>query len=335
MRTTSGWWLLSMAEVFRRQQLPVKQIFKDAGISLTSLAHVDTRFPQDSVTRLWDSSERASGNDHIGLDVGRQISVSGFPVLGYSLVSAIGLADGFQRFQRYQSMIGESANIQLLMKDGQLALEFAFSGDELALSPHTLDAAMAAMVTMARVLEGQSWHPQRVELSRKSPKDPQVFKDYYGCEVSFSQSRNRMCLDAIALAAQLQQSSLIGDPSADIASFHGQDKPLAELVEMLIQPKLQDGSITKSQVATWLNLTPKTLQRRLAKEGETYQGIYERVRYRVAQEYLSNPQITQTEAAFLCGFSDITSFHHAFKRWHGDSPGRFQSQLFELSNNKK
>ncbi len=328
MRTTSSWWLLSMAEVFRRQGLPVARLFSEAGLSLQSLAHQNTRYPQDGVTRLWDLAEQQSGNDQIGLDVGCQVSVTGFPVLAYSLITARGLVDGFQRFQRYQRMIGESANIRLAMGNGQVSLDFHFSGDEMPVSPHTIDAAMAAMVNMARLLEGKgnSWQPLAVQLRRRAPTDER-FTGFFGCPVHFQSEKDSLILDPAVVAGIAEHEAAVADPEWETA-VSNRSKPTAELVTMLVKSRLQDGAVSKQAIADHLNMTPRTLQRRLAKEGESYQGIVDGVRYQNALEALANPLLLPTEVAFLCGFSDLTAFHHAFRRWQGMTPGEYRAQLF-------
>lgn len=317
-----------MAEVFRRQQLPVIQMFSDAGLSVQSLAHQHTRYPQDGVTRLWDAAQSLSGNDVIGLAVGRQVSVTGFPVLGYSLITAKGLVDGFQRFLRYQRMIGESANIQLSVAESGPRLEFDFSGDALPVSPHTIDAAMAALVNMARLLEGEHWHPAQVLLSREPPQNPEAFTAFFKCPVTFRQSQNALVLDPdlSSQAAVLLRNNT--DPLWQ-ATVSESGKPTAELVAMLIAAQLQDGVMSKAAVATQLNITPRTLQRRLYNEGETYQRVVDRVRHDKAKEGLANPLLLPIEVAFLCGFSDLTAFHHAFKRWQGQTPGAYRASILK------
>lgn len=321
MRTTSSWWLLSMAEVFRRKQLPLKQLFQDSGLSIKSLAHSDTRFPQDGVTRLWESAASLDGSDHIGLDVGRQVKISGFPVLGYSLITATGLAECFQRFSRYQRMIGESSNIQLILKDQQPLISFHFSGDSLPVSSHSIDASMAALISLSRVMEGDSWSPKRVSLRRKKPKSLQHFKEYYRCPITFEADHDAVYLDSNSFSDNLLTSGTTND--YELFASLKEEKPIAELVEMIIKPKLQDGIVSKAWVCECLSITQRTLHRRLSKEGENYKRIIDRVREELALEYLLNPKISQNEVAFLCGFSDLSAFHHAFKRWRGETPRKY------------
>ena len=326
MRTTSSWWLLSMAEVFRRRGLPVARLFAQAGLSLQSLAHAHTRYPQDGVTRLWEAAAAASGDDQIGLAVGQQVRLTGFPVLAHAIITASGLLEGFRRFQRYQRMIGESADIRLVPRGDRLMLEFHFSGDELPVSIHTVDAAMAAVMNLASLLEGEQWRPEEVHLCRAMPRSARAFEDCFQCPVYFSEPRNSLQLPAEFLAG-INQSPVGQAPSLWEPAVPGAEKPVSELVAMLLGSKLQDGGLSKPQVARQLNVTPRTLQRRLAREGETFQAILDRVRLGKAREALANPLLLPVEIAFLCGFSDVTAFHHAFRRWQGQTPGQYRSSI--------
>lgn len=315
-----------MAEAFRRKQLPIKQLFDTSGLSMKALAHSDTRYPQDGVTLLWKAAAKESACDHIGLEVGRQMSVAGYPVLGHSLITAIGLVDGFQRFQRYQKMIGESANIQLAWNEEQPLLSFHFSGDKIPVSYHSIDAAMAALVSMARVMKGEQWRPKSICLKRPKPQSRLSFEQYYQCPVIFEAQHDGLYLEAEDISVEIAEAQLHSDginEPALLASLKA-GSPIVELVEMLIKPKLQDGVVNREWLCECLSITPRTLQRRLAKEGESYQRIMDRVREQLALEHLANPKVSQNEVAFLCGFSDLAAFHHAFKRWRKQTPGEYR-----------
>lgn len=60
--------------------------------------------------------------------------------------------------------------------------------------------------------------------------------------------------------------------------------------------------------------------------GTTFKEVSETVRGRLAEEYLTDPQVSIAEVAFLLGFSDQSSFNRAFGRWTGLSPGRWRRQ---------
>jgi AraC-like DNA-binding protein len=68
----------------------------------------------------------------------------------------------------------------------------------------------------------------------------------------------------------------------------------------------------------------RTLQRKLVATGTTFREVSETVRGRLAEGYLTDPGVSIAEVAFLLGFSDQSSFNRAFRRWTGESPGRWR-----------
>ena len=73
-----------------------------------------------------------------------------------------------------------------------------------------------------------------------------------------------------------------------------------------------------------LNMSARTLRRRLDKEGTSYQRIKDNARRDVAISMLSRDRLTVSEVAEQVGFSDPSAFHRSFKKWTGESPGSYR-----------
>jgi AraC-like DNA-binding protein len=78
-------------------------------------------------------------------------------------------------------------------------------------------------------------------------------------------------------------------------------------------------------VAKVLHTTPQTLRRRLKQENSSYQEIKDTMRRDAAIYYLSRSQYSINEIADLMGFSEPSTFHRAFKKWTGLTPGNYRS----------
>src|SRR5258708_6255031 len=75
-------------------------------------------------------------------------------------------------------------------------------------------------------------------------------------------------------------------------------------------------------LAAQINVSPRTLHRRLAESGISYQAILDDVRRRLAEEYLRNTALSIEEVAARTGFSEASNFRKAFKKWHPGVTGR-------------
>jgi AraC-like DNA-binding protein len=71
-------------------------------------------------------------------------------------------------------------------------------------------------------------------------------------------------------------------------------------------------------------VTARTLRRRLDDEGTSYRELVEEVRQTLAQELLKTAGMKMEEVAERLGYSDATSFAHAFRRWKGRSPSELR-----------
>ena len=82
--------------------------------------------------------------------------------------------------------------------------------------------------------------------------------------------------------------------------------------------------ISMQDAAQRLNVTTRTLQRRLKKENTSYVNIREAIRFKQAKLYLTETSTNIDEIASHLGFSEPTNFYHAFKRWASMSPGEYR-----------
>jgi len=96
----------------------------------------------------------------------------------------------------------------------------------------------------------------------------------------------------------------------------------AQLVAML-----PEGQVPESAVAERLNMSLRSLQRKLHEEHTSFSEIYNSIRRELANEYIQDSQMSMTEIAYLLGFSEQANFSRAFRRWYGTSPSEARQNL--------
>jgi len=82
---------------------------------------------------------------------------------------------------------------------------------------------------------------------------------------------------------------------------------------------------TIQEVAQELNLSARTLQRRLTEAGVTFQQVLEEARRELARHYLLQSSLELNETAYLLGYESANSFFRAFHHWEGTSPGQWRA----------
>jgi AraC-like DNA-binding protein len=89
---------------------------------------------------------------------------------------------------------------------------------------------------------------------------------------------------------------------------------------------MAEGDVQIETVARALATSTRSLQRRLAEAGISYQQLLDNTRRDAADEYLADPRLSIGEVAYLLGYSEPAAFHRAFKRWNGITPQSFRKQ---------
>ena len=98
----------------------------------------------------------------------------------------------------------------------------------------------------------------------------------------------------------------------------------SDKVKGLIAESIGKGQADVDHVAEQLNTSRQTLYRKLKLEGVSFQGLLEEVRFTTAKEQLKEDKCSLSEIAFSLGFSDLSAFSRAFKRWSGVTPKEFR-----------
>jgi AraC-like DNA-binding protein len=78
--------------------------------------------------------------------------------------------------------------------------------------------------------------------------------------------------------------------------------------------------------ASDLGMSPRTLSRKLAEDGTTYQQVLDTLREKLAKEYFSRGGSSVTQIALKLSYTDSSNFAKAFKRWTGMSPSDFMEK---------
>jgi AraC-like DNA-binding protein len=101
---------------------------------------------------------------------------------------------------------------------------------------------------------------------------------------------------------------------------------LRAAVENEVEKLLPHGKANKHCIAQALALSSRTLSRRLADEGTTYEEVVDQLRRSLALQYLKEPGISLAQITWLLGYEGSTSFNHAFRRWTGRPPSAARSE---------
>jgi YesN/AraC family two-component response regulator len=109
-------------------------------------------------------------------------------------------------------------------------------------------------------------------------------------------------------------------PERFVARTRSGVESTTQRLEGLLEEELRGGNAAVEHLAARLHMSPRTLHRRLGEEGTGFRRVLARLRRDLAARHLRETRLALGEIAFLLGFSEVSAFHRAFKRWTGWPP---------------
>ncbi len=98
-------------------------------------------------------------------------------------------------------------------------------------------------------------------------------------------------------------------------------------VRQTVEALLGTGNCSRGEVASALHMHPRTLQRRMREEGDTFEAIKDEARRDLAQRYLSQPDLPFTQITALLGYSEQSAFGRSCRRWFDLTPREARARV--------
>jgi AraC-like DNA-binding protein len=321
VRTTLGTWVKAICRALEAAGCDSAALLAEAGFDLKSLDGPNVRCPLTQTERLWRIAVAATQDPAFGIKVASHIKQTTFHALGYGLSASSTLKEAFERVQRYCHVASDAIEYEFWRSGA----EYHFVIEPAAgVADESVDALVAAYLRMCRSLIGHDYSPLRIEFRRARPARIEDFQSLLRAPLQFGAARTRLVFDRDAIERPLDGGNpeLARHNDAIALQYLSQmerDNIQWRVREVLTQ-RLAHGEPSQEDVAKFLNMSARTLQRKLVDCGITYREILDETRRVLALAYLSTPRHTVSDVTYLVGFSAGSSFTRAFRRWTGRSP---------------
>jgi len=307
--------------------------------AVLSAAHVERIRRNDPMLRITESdinaifarAVEATGDPCFGLKVAQQIAPGVLHALGYALLASDTLEDLCRRMVRFWGLVAQGVDVWVREVD-ETELLFGAAPRNPGLCFETQDVWAALVLRLMRDAHHQDFNPLRMELRRPLPAGgDEAFRRFFRCPIEYNREFNWFHFDLRVMC-----EPLVG-ASPEMAQYNDQivmgyleklDRDdIVNRVRSHIVNGLSAGAFSRSEIADELHMSASTLQVKLARRGQSFQQILDDTRHELALGYISQSRLSVTEIAFMLGFSDLSNFIRAFRRWTGKSPTEFRGGL--------
>jgi AraC-like DNA-binding protein len=279
---------------------------------------------------LWAALAEESGGDDLPLILGRGASCGPFQPALLAFSASPDIATGLNRLSVFKPLI---APIRLQVEENAEGLRVGFGSE----GGQKLPAFYAAteiifFLDFARTFTAHPVVPQWVTLPDLTYATP-AYRDYVGApiragqgvEMSFHpQDAKRPLISADTEFYQVIEKELLSR-----LALETDEGRFSTRVSRLLADLMPSGKVSSDIVSARLNLSKRSLQRKLKEEGTSFQAVLDTTRSSLAMTYLRDQNLSAEETSYLLAYQDPNSFYRAFHDWTGMTPA--QARMAQLN----
>lgn len=280
---------------------------------------------------LWHHAQNIIKEPCLGLSAGRDTwHPSQMGALGYAWLASSTLEKAFYRLSRFHHLITNAYEVEISNTDTLYTVSFRYSKHNPAFQARS-ESIIATLLSMCRMNFGNALQVRAVSFVHPEPEQMHKYLEVFSCQPVFG-----VPFDSISFAskdvlktlpstnhifAQMMDQSIIRELSKL------EKNNIVTQVKSVIIEQLSCGRVSEAEVASQLNMSKRKLQLKLSEQDVHFKNLLDDIRSTMAKVYLDEKSHCLNEIAFLLGFSEVSSFSRAFKRWVGVSPGNYQKRL--------
>jgi AraC-like DNA-binding protein len=323
--------LAIILDLLAEESVPAELALSGTGLAPSAVSP-RTRVSLNQVLECYRNALRLSRDPHFAYDVGLRFHVSTYGMYGFAMLSSTNFRHTLRFAIRYHALATPFAKLAFQETDdrGIITIEPApyptIDGD---LYRYIVELQWGNATSLLRDVMGPSFGPLAVHAAFDGRASPSDYPAVVGCPVLFGQEENRFIFDA----GWLDRPAEFGNRVTYAMVVKMCDDLLAEL-------ELREGWAGKvrrclmaslpalnsfEDIANELDISPRSLRRRLSEENASYRKLAEEVRTEMAIKYLRETDLSTDEVAAALGFNEAANFRHAFRRWTKAAPAKFRN----------
>lgn len=269
-----------------------------------------------------------------GLKSARYVQPGSYSILGYILMNCTNAGEAMTRTQSYETLVGDMGITHTEQQNELTRFYWTCQYEHPEVRKHMIDNVLGSWVFFARWLADQpDKSPVEVILEHPCPDAQQQkhYEEIFSCKVTFGAKASCIVVDDSILKMPIRQpdpqllKTLEGHADILLANV-SETQPLDIRCKNILRNLILEGIPRKDAVAAKLDMTARTLQRRLQQCDTSYQQILDDLRKDMALELLQDTTEPVQDIAYKLGFTEARSFHRSFKNWTGKTPSEFRQE---------
>ncbi len=330
--TTLSTILQLISQVLNVYEVDEQPLLAQAGFDLEQ--GQDSRVSMANVSQLWELSCEATNNNELGLIAASMFQPTYLKGLGFAWMASKTLADGLRLFVENSSMINTAMQLEIIEKEDQFLIQYQSNNKnrgKVAAHPCAIQLGVGLVLKMFRLAAGKNIPVNEVFFSFDIRNSLPIYEEHFQCTVHGNSSLNGLSFSKALLEKQLptHDPELVELNAAAVHKYIQKmsSGEVSSKVMTIVNSLLNSGCPTEEVIAFKMNMSKRTLQRKLKAEGKSYLQLLNSVRITLAKELLTQNTLPITEISYQLGYSSSSTFSRAFKQQTNLSPLNYREQF--------
>ena len=312
-------------DAFDRLGYDVDDLLAAAGLTRADLADPDALLPCSTVSDMCARAYAQRPLKNLALRLALETPVGAYPLLDYLVLSSDTVGAAYRQLARYLGLVGSPLVFDFHEEEDPVRVVLSFPGNPFAVEY----TALLSVVHMRRETEGDV--AASVHFAHR-PDDAEEIARILRCPVRAQDGWDGIAISSASWGRRLRRGdpvlrSLLERQAREVSErLRPATGDLPSRLRALLVSKITTGEVRIEAAARALATTPRTLQRRLAEAGTSYQDVLDETRREAAVGYIRQSDLSAGQVGYLLGYSEPAAFHRAFKRWFGMTPIEYRSK---------
>jgi len=319
----------AIIDFFLQFNMDSQALARELNIDENLLTEADQRLPLSIYHAIWDLAIKKSQCPELGLSIAQNEGIEDLGLVAHVVYNSATLKEGLDHYIRLFSVVNEAIELEYELVDKRCHLRYIYKSPEYYNIPD-IERTLAIVVLRTIKAVGLETRFYEVNFQHSKPEYAQKFEDVFPCKVNFDSA----CCEVVFDSKMLSMKPKRRNPHMRVATLNYANQILSRLfkrsitskVKRLVEKNLSDGNFDAEQTAKLLNMSRQTLYRKLKNDGSSYSDIVDTVKQNKAFYALKQTQLPLTVIAYDLGFSELSAFTRAFKRWTGQTPADYRKQ---------
>jgi len=302
----------------------VDKIFGVSGINPELLLSPTLSLQLTSYCEVLEQSAKFTHCTNFGLHYGQQFHPKSLGLIGYIALCSATLEDALKNLTSYFYLHQKDTLCRLVDLKDSYRLDYQVQHGAILSRRQDAELSLGMFMNVVREVLGSHYAPREIHFEHPRPEFWQEHSRLFNAPTFFDQPFNSIIIAKSDLKITMPQSDpillMVMLETLKLLNVSSQSQCLVDQVRSHIQLNLSSGEPNLETIANDLNLSSCILSRRLKLDGITFTQLIDQTRYELACNYIKQKNLAISEIAFLLGYSEVSAFSRAFKRWFGCTP---------------